>query len=72
MEQQQSTMVCVRLRPPSAKETSVRCIKADGDGKSVQFTSSADKSYSLYSYDAVFGELSCANSGQQHYGTNRL
>jgi hypothetical protein len=53
-EQQQATMVAVRLRPPFAKETSMRCIKADGD-TNLQF-SNPDKSFSQYSYDKVFGE----------------
>jgi hypothetical protein len=54
MAEQQATMVTVRLRPPSAKETSMRCIKIDGDTH-VQF-SNPDKSFSQYSYDKVFGE----------------
>lgn len=53
-------MVAVRLRPPSSKETGMRCIKADegdgGDARNVQFTSPVDKSLSQYSYDRVFGE----------------
>jgi hypothetical protein len=60
-----STMVCVRLRPPSARESGVRCIKAADDGAAVQFSqqqggggggASAGGAYSLYPYDAVFGE----------------
>jgi hypothetical protein len=61
MAEQQATMVAVRLRPPSAKETAVRCIKTDGD-KSVQF-SNPDKSFSQYSYDKVFGESQCVLPG---------
>jgi hypothetical protein len=62
MAEQQATMVAVRLRPPSAKETAVRCIKTDGD-KSVQF-SNPDKSFSQYSYDKVFGESSHSSNFQ--------
>jgi hypothetical protein len=54
MAEQQATMVAVRLRPPSAKETAVRCIKTEGD-KNVNF-SNPDKSFSQYCYDKVFGE----------------
>lgn len=55
MAEQQATMVAVRLRPPSAKETSARCIRAEGD-KQLQF-SNHDRSFSQYSYDRVFGEF---------------
>lgn len=48
-------MVAVRLRPPSAKETAVRCIKTEGD-TNVNF-SNPDKSFSQYCYDKVFGEF---------------
>lgn len=54
MAEQQSTQVAVRLRPPSARETAVRCIKTEGD-KNVHF-SNPDKSFSQYCYDKVFGE----------------
>ena len=54
MAEQQATMVAVRLRPPSAKETAVRCIKTEGD-KTLQF-SNPDKSFSQYTYNKVFGE----------------
>lgn len=57
MAEQQATMVAVRLRPSSAKETAVCCIKTDGD-KCVHF-SNPDKSFSQYSYDKVFGESQC-------------
>ena len=50
----QSTVVCVRLRPASCKETGVRCVRAEGDS-CIHFTN-PDKSLSAYPYDKVYGE----------------
>uniref|UniRef100_A0A383WLH3 Kinesin-like protein n=1 Tax=Tetradesmus obliquus TaxID=3088 RepID=A0A383WLH3_TETOB len=50
----QATVVCVRLRPSSSKETGVRCIRPEGE-QDVTFTN-PDRSLSSYGYDKVYGE----------------
>jgi hypothetical protein len=49
----QATVVCVRLRPSSKKETGVRCIRPEGE-QDVTFTN-PDHSLSSYGYDKVYG-----------------
>jgi hypothetical protein len=49
----QATVVCVRLRPSSSKETGVRCIRPEGE-QDVTFTN-PDRSLSSYGYDKVYG-----------------
>jgi hypothetical protein len=51
----QATVVCVRLRPASSKETGVRCIRPEGE-QDVMFTN-PDRSLSSYGYDKVYGAL---------------
>eukprot|EP00879_Flechtneria_rotunda_P030093 GHRR01032646.1.p1 GENE.GHRR01032646.1~~GHRR01032646.1.p1 ORF type:complete len:119 (-),score=12.16 GHRR01032646.1:362-718(-) len=66
MEQQQQqeqvaantaqTLVCVRLRPASSKETGVRCVSSEGPNN-VNFQN-IDRAISAYCYDKVYGEFS--------------
>ncbi len=50
------TLVCVRLRPPSAKETGARCLTRTGEGD-VTYKGGPDGAPACtFAYDLVFGE----------------